>query len=166
MVDSNILAYLLLPGEFTARAEWLFTSDPDWIAPDLWRSEFRNILAGYMRRGLLNLEQASVLQTAHARKIKSPQQLLQLVLLYCGLVLSQRSCAGEIAQLQGYLSDGRKKDCKPACHGSPPQTVAANLAPWPIARFASSSAATSAPPIKCTVLPMVSSAACNSRCGS
>ena len=63
MVDSNILAYLLLPGEFTARAEWLFTSDPDWIAPDLWRSEFRNTLAGYMRRGLLNLEQASALQT-------------------------------------------------------------------------------------------------------
>ncbi len=120
MVDSNILAYLLLPGEFTARAEWLFTSDPDWIAPDLWRSEFRNTLAGYMRRGLLNLEQASVLQTAHARKIKSPQQLLQLVLLYCGLVLSQRSCAGEIAQLQGYLSDmGVKKTASLRAMGHP-----------------------------------------------
>lgn len=63
VVDSNILAYLLLPGEFTARAELLFTSDPDWIAPVLWRSEFRNILAGYMRRGSLTLEQASALQT-------------------------------------------------------------------------------------------------------
>ncbi len=42
---------------------------------------------------------------ARARKIRSPRQLLQLVLLYCGLDLSLRSCAGEIAKLQGYLSD-------------------------------------------------------------
>ncbi|MDZ4099501.1 MAG: transposase [Methylophilaceae bacterium] len=40
-----------------------------------------------------------------ARKIRSPLQLMQLVLLYCGLDLSLRSCAGEVAKLQGYLSD-------------------------------------------------------------
>lgn len=58
---------------------------------------------------------------ARARKIKSPQQLLQLVFLYCGLDLSLRSCAGEVAKLQGYLSDmGVKKDCTPVCHGSKP----------------------------------------------
>lgn len=46
-----------------------------------------------------------------ARKIKSPLQLLQVVMLYCGLDLSLRSCAGEVAQLQGYLSDtALKKD--------------------------------------------------------
>ena len=27
--------------------------DPHWISPVLWRSEFRNILAGYLRRGEL-----------------------------------------------------------------------------------------------------------------
>lgn len=42
---------------------------------------------------------------ARARKIRSPLQLLQVVMLYCGLDFSLRSCAGEIAQLQGYLSD-------------------------------------------------------------
>jgi hypothetical protein len=53
-----------------------------------------------------------------ARKINSPLQLLQLVLLYCGLDLSLRSCAGEISQLQGYLSDmGVKKDSRLASHG-------------------------------------------------
>ncbi|WP_245395281.1 hypothetical protein [methane-oxidizing endosymbiont of Gigantopelta aegis] len=40
-----------------------------------------------------------------ARKIRSPLQLLQLVMLYCGLDFSLRSCAGEVAHLQGYLSD-------------------------------------------------------------
>ena len=46
-----------------------------------------------------------------ARKIKSVLQLLQLMLLYCGMDMSLRSCAGQIAQLQGYLSDTAvKKD--------------------------------------------------------
>ena len=54
-----------------------------------------------------------------ARKIKSPQQLLELVMLYCGLDLSLRSCAGEIAHRQGYVSDTSvKKDWRPACLGS------------------------------------------------
>lgn len=62
VVDSNVLAYLYLPGEYTAVAEALLEHDPDWAAPVLWRSEFRNILAGYMRRGKLTFEQAHALQ--------------------------------------------------------------------------------------------------------
>ncbi|OQX03987.1 MAG: hypothetical protein BWK73_37680 [Thiothrix lacustris] len=55
---------------------------------------------------------------ARPRKIKSPLQLLQLVLAYCGLDLSLRSCAGEVAQRQGYLSDTAvKKDWKPVFLG-------------------------------------------------
>ncbi len=56
-----------------------------------------------------------------ARKIKSPLQLLQLVMLYGGLDLSLRSCAGEVAHLQGYLSDTAvKKDWRPVSLGSSP----------------------------------------------
>ncbi len=62
VVDSNVLAYLYLPGEFTDAAERLLDADPDWHAPVLWRSEFRNILAGYMRRGALGFEQALAIQ--------------------------------------------------------------------------------------------------------
>jgi predicted nucleic acid-binding protein len=62
VVDSNILAYLYLPCEFTQSAERLFSEDPDWVAPVLWRSEFRNILAGYLRRETLSFEQAYCLQ--------------------------------------------------------------------------------------------------------
>ena len=58
VVDSNILAYLYLPGEFTAAAEALLEREPEWAAPPLWRSEFRNILAGYVRRKMLSFEQA------------------------------------------------------------------------------------------------------------
>jgi predicted nucleic acid-binding protein len=62
VVDSNVLAYLYLPGERTADAEALFEQDPEWAAPILWRSEFRNILAGYVRRKTLTFEQACSLQ--------------------------------------------------------------------------------------------------------
>lgn len=63
VVDSNVLAYLYLPGEYTEEAEALLERDPDWAAPVLWRSEFRNILAGYLRRGKLTFEQAHALQS-------------------------------------------------------------------------------------------------------
>lgn len=63
VVDSNVLAYLYLPGEYTAAAEALLERDPDWAAPILWRSEFRNILAGYLRRKDISFEQAVSLQS-------------------------------------------------------------------------------------------------------
>lgn len=64
VVDSNVIAYLYLPTEYTKRSESLLERHPEWIAPILWRSEFRNILAGYLRRGLLTLEQVVQLQRA------------------------------------------------------------------------------------------------------
>lgn len=62
VVDSNVLAYLYLPSVYTAAAEALQARDPDWVAPVLWRSEFRNILAGYMRKEALSFEAARQLQ--------------------------------------------------------------------------------------------------------
>ncbi len=62
VVDSNVIAYLYLPGEHTAAAERLLQRDAQWAAPLLWRSELRNVLAGYLRRGSLTLEQAVAMQ--------------------------------------------------------------------------------------------------------
>ena len=62
VVDSNVIAYLYLPGEHTSAAETLLQRDPEWAAPLLWRSEFRNILAGYLRRGTLTFTQATATQ--------------------------------------------------------------------------------------------------------
>jgi predicted nucleic acid-binding protein len=62
VVDSNVVAYLYLPGDHTDEAEALLERDPGWAAPLLWRSEFRNILAGYMRRRTLTFEAARDLQ--------------------------------------------------------------------------------------------------------
>lgn len=58
VVDTNLIAYLLLRGERTAAAERTYQKDSEWAAPTLWRSEFRNVLAIYLRRGSLHLRQA------------------------------------------------------------------------------------------------------------
>lgn len=62
VVDTNVVAYLLLPSPHTPSAERLFLADPEWVAPLLWRSEMRNVLALYLRKSLITLEQALALQ--------------------------------------------------------------------------------------------------------
>ena len=52
---------------------------------------------------------------ARPRKIRSPLQLLEVVMLYCGMDFSLRSCAGQIAQMQGYISDTAVNDRLAAC---------------------------------------------------
>ena len=58
VVDTNVLAYLLLPGGQQAVAEQVLARDPRWAAPLLLRSEFRNVLSGWVRRGALTLDRA------------------------------------------------------------------------------------------------------------
>ncbi|MEM7595516.1 MAG: hypothetical protein AAF383_29120 [Cyanobacteria bacterium P01_A01_bin.83] len=49
---------MLLKSEFTALAEAVFSKDSHWIAPALWRSEFRNVLCIYLKRELITLDSA------------------------------------------------------------------------------------------------------------
>lgn len=58
VVDTNLVAYAVLPGEHTAGALKLAERDPEWIAPALWRREFRNVLATLMRARRLPLAHA------------------------------------------------------------------------------------------------------------
>ena len=52
------MAYLLIEGEFTNKAEQVYQDDNNWTAPYLWRSEFRNILALYLRKKYLSVAEA------------------------------------------------------------------------------------------------------------
>ena len=47
-----------MKGENTEKAEKALKKDSEWAAPILWRSEFRNVLAFYMRHQNLELEKA------------------------------------------------------------------------------------------------------------
>ena len=115
VVDSNVLAYLYLPGEFTAAAEHLLETDPDWHAPLLWRSEFRNILAGCMRRGSLDVEQAIAIQReaesllSGAEHEADSKQVLELVrdsdcsAYDCEFVAVAQTLGASLATMDGKL---------------------------------------------------------------
>ena len=85
VVDTNVVAYLLLPGPRTELAEALRRHDRQWAAPPLWRSEFRNVLTQHVRRDLLKLpvalalmQKAEVLLSAHEQAVAS-EHVLHLV---------------------------------------------------------------------------------------
>ena len=58
VVDTNVICYLLMPGERTAAADRLYRADPEWIAPRLWLDELLNVIATSERQSLLDAVQA------------------------------------------------------------------------------------------------------------
>lgn len=62
VVDTNVVAYLFLGGEFASQAEAWLRRDREWAVPVLWRSEFRNLLSGYLRRKQLTFDAVRQIQ--------------------------------------------------------------------------------------------------------
>jgi len=58
VVDTNIIGYFYLTSERSSQVEALYQRDPLWSAPLLWRSEFRNVLAYYLRKQIFSLNDA------------------------------------------------------------------------------------------------------------
>lgn len=56
VVDTNVISYLYLTSPYSRQAEQALRKDVIWVAPLLWRSEFRNVLALYIRKHWLTLE--------------------------------------------------------------------------------------------------------------
>ena len=65
VVDTNIVHYCWVRGQNTELAQAVRRRDPDWHVPVLWRSELRNVLTAYLRRGLLSrLQTGRILSAA------------------------------------------------------------------------------------------------------
>ncbi len=58
VVDTNVIAYLWIPGIFTLQAEKLLKKDPEWVVPFLWRSELRNVLSVYVQNEKMDVSTA------------------------------------------------------------------------------------------------------------
>ena len=87
VVDTNIIVHLHITSGQTVQAEQAFKKDPDWVAPLLWRSEFLNVLAGYIRRRTISITEAQyvmgdALHTLEGSEIPtSPMHVLELTAL-------------------------------------------------------------------------------------
>jgi predicted nucleic acid-binding protein len=85
VVDTNVIGYLFLSSEQSLSAEQALKKDSEWAAPILWRSELRNVLALYLRKNLVTLQQAqsimnSALELLRGREYEvSSYEVLRLV---------------------------------------------------------------------------------------
>ena len=73
VTDTNVISYLLLPTTYSESVDALYKADSDWTAPLLWKSEFRNILALYLKKKVISLEKALQLQDA-AESLMAPNE--------------------------------------------------------------------------------------------
>jgi predicted nucleic acid-binding protein len=64
VADTNLIVYLFISGDKTPLAQEVLTKDPHWIVPPLWQSEFRNVLAGYIRRGMKLAQAKRIMEEA------------------------------------------------------------------------------------------------------
>jgi predicted nucleic acid-binding protein len=84
VADTNLIVYLYITGDQSDKAMRVVEKDPFWVAPPLWQSEFRNVLAGYIRKGM-SLEEAKrimglALDAMETRQVPpSPNLVLALI---------------------------------------------------------------------------------------
>jgi len=64
VADTNIISYFLLPTSYSDSADELYAIESDWVAPALWKSEFRSVLALYLRKNIITLDKALQLQNS------------------------------------------------------------------------------------------------------
>ena len=57
VVDTNVVAYLLVEGEKTAQARGLWATDPDWRAPRLLSYELANVFCQLIRQQAISFEE-------------------------------------------------------------------------------------------------------------
>ena len=84
VADTNLIVYLFVTGDQTALAQSVLDKDPYWIVPPLWQSEFRNMIASYIRRGMALQEGKRIMQNAkltleNRQVIPSDDEILSLI---------------------------------------------------------------------------------------
>ena len=69
VIDTNVLAYLLIEGDRTAEAQALRLADPDWRSDPFLLVEFSNLLATQVKAQALSAAQAEALLETAAQQI-------------------------------------------------------------------------------------------------
>jgi predicted nucleic acid-binding protein len=105
VADTNLIVYLLLPGDRTSKVQQFYLRDPDWTAPFLWRSELINVLVTYHRLKQLELAICEQLITQAERIMEGRSYTLESRAIL--EVAARTGCAGydsEFVALAEYLN--------------------------------------------------------------
>ncbi len=76
VVDTNVVHYCWVRGQNTEVAQAVRRQDPDWHAPILWRSELRNVLTAYLRRGMLSRAQIVEILNVAGRALAESEHII------------------------------------------------------------------------------------------
>ena len=83
VVDTNVLAYLLIESDRTKEAQALFAQDSDWRSEAFLLVEFSNVLTTYRRIGALSGQQTESLLAEAARRVRELLSVPNLQALRC-----------------------------------------------------------------------------------
>jgi len=70
VVDTNIIIYYFVQGDFTSAVSEVFAKESEWSAPYLWRSEFRNTAVLFLRKNLLTHSQVLQITQAAQKRMR------------------------------------------------------------------------------------------------
>jgi len=76
VVDTNLIAYLFIHGEYSDMAEKAFLKDSLWVAPILWRSELRNVLVKCLKDKHFQFEDAVQIMREAESLMKTGEYML------------------------------------------------------------------------------------------
>ena len=83
VADTNTIAYLYINSEKSTQAEQLLTREPRWIAPSPWKSEFRNVLALYLRKNILTFDEILMItQQAESLMLENEYEVSSIQILH------------------------------------------------------------------------------------
>jgi predicted nucleic acid-binding protein len=57
IADTNLLSYLYFDSIYSEEANMVHVKDSEWAFPILWRSEFVNVVALYLRKNIITYKQ-------------------------------------------------------------------------------------------------------------
>lgn len=82
VADTNTIAYLYINSEKSAQAEQLLMLEPKWIAPSLWKSEFRSVLTLYLRKNILTFDEILMInQQAESQMLENEYEVSSIHIL-------------------------------------------------------------------------------------
>jgi len=70
VIDTNVLAYLLIEGDRTLEAQALYARDAEWRSEGFLVIEFSNVLSTYVRSGGMTRTQAETLLAEAERRMR------------------------------------------------------------------------------------------------